>query len=91
MKKKYWMPEDFKMIEDVLGVKCQKENDTLVSYSGIGVNEIIHLIDLGICNAEGRQNDSPSIQQFVKFMKKNPRFRVNGYVVFPPRSNQPHG
>jgi len=45
------------------------------------------MVDNRFADPEERQNDSPSISEFLKFLKLLPNFRAIGYVVDKERSD----
>lgn len=59
-------------------------------FDDLTVAKAEELIDLGYMDPEEAQNDSPTVQQFVDFIKSsdNPdSWRLHGYVVSPLRSD----
>lgn len=50
-------------------------------YSQLSLNSLKALQDKSLLNLSERQNNSPTIEQFVKFMEKYPCVKAHGYVV----------
>lgn len=83
-----WSAEDIKIIEETLKCKCpRKDYDSYVRFDDVSVDKIIHLLDLGIADPEEVQNDAPSIEEIVNFLKIHPEVKAGGYVIFPPRKD----
>lgn len=39
------------------------------------------MIELGFADSKEKQNDAPTIAEFLKWMKENPSYKAHGYVV----------
>ncbi len=50
-------------------------------FEGLTLAQLTELIELEFCNPTGRQNDSPTAEQFCKFMKKFPFLCAHGYTI----------
>ena len=60
------------------GIKC---------YQDLTLSELENLIKEGFADPEETQNDSPSIQEFLDFMREYPFVRAHGYVVSNERDD----
>lgn len=56
-------------------------------FSNLDIATLKQLNDLGYLNLKLRQNDSPTIGQFMEFMKEYPAVKCHGYVVSPFRND----
>ena len=50
-------------------------------YNQLGLDSLRALQGKSLLNLSERQNNSPTIEQFVKFMEKYPCVKAHGYVV----------
>lgn len=56
-------------------------------FEGLTLVQLTELIELEFCDPTGRQNNSPTAEQFCKFMEKFPFLRAHGYVVHRSRDD----
>lgn len=56
-------------------------------YQDLTVDCLEKLVEEGFADPEETQNDAPSIQEFLDFMKKYPQARAHGYVVSNERDD----
>ncbi len=57
------------------------------SYDELNIKKIHELLDKGFINVNERQNLSPTIGKFIKFMDKYPDYKAHGYVVSDKRDD----
>ncbi len=57
------------------------------SFKNLTLEKLEKLIELGFCDPVGRQNDSPTAQQFLKFMQKYPDVKAHGYCIHRGRKD----
>lgn len=71
------------------GVKEQltAEKNDIAHYSGLTATGLQTLVDERFADPEETQNESPSIAEFIKFMRKYPKFTAHGYIVSHERSD----
>lgn len=56
-------------------------------FTGLTVDGMEMLVSYGYLDPKENQNDSPTTEQYLEFMKKNPGFLATGYVVSEDRSD----
>ncbi len=57
------------------------------SFAGLSVGTMQTLIELGFLDPNGNQNGSPTIAEFLRFMKRFPEFTAIGYATHPDRQD----
>lgn len=56
-----------------------------VHFSGMSYAVMEHCVKLGWLKKEDTQNSSPSVGQFLEFLKHNAGFNAHGYIISPER------
>jgi len=56
-------------------------------FEGVSASELDMLINEGLMDPHGSQNNSPSAMKFNDFMRSHPGFTAHGYVVSPLRDD----
>lgn len=57
------------------------------SFEGLDVERLERLLAEGLATPDGKQNEAPTIAEFLEFMRSEPRTRAHGYVVSPRRAD----
>jgi len=56
-------------------------------YRNMDLEKLEKLVEMGFANPDETQNYSPSIAEFIEFMKENDGYCVDGYVVTDRRED----
>jgi hypothetical protein len=56
-------------------------------FSGLGVETLRTLVARNFADPADRQNDSPTLGEFLRFLEKHPEVRAHGYAVSPERED----
>ncbi len=70
---------DYKTRDNLLGINQEKYD--IVHFDNVTADTLQQLIDNKFADPEETQNDSPTIQAFLEFMKQYPATLAHGYVV----------
>jgi hypothetical protein len=75
-------------VSRILGLYPPTSGDTYVGRD-FTLDELTELDAIGALDLEERQNDSPSIGQFLEFFRafEHNGLSFIGYIIFPPRSD----
>ena len=66
----------------ILGLPCPKDKRYDCAYvDGLSADTLTQLIEEGFADTAEYQNLSPSIGEFIEFLRKNPSFKAFGYVI----------
>lgn len=57
------------------------------SFEKLTVEQLEELVEGNFINLEGKQNESPTAQQFLEFMKMFPGTTAHGYAISPHRDD----
>ena len=71
---------------DVLPDWAKREGD-VIHFQNLNAEELQQLVDKKYIELDENQNDSPSTEEFLDFMKKYPATTTHGYVVAPDRDD----
>jgi len=80
------MNKDMKRRDEILGISSEYLGGT-AHYKPISLDVLEQLIKEDFVNLDECQNSSPSINEFLEFMKENPKVKAHGYVVHSDRSD----
>lgn len=50
-------------------------------YTNLDAETLEKMIELGFADPEDKQNEAPTIAEFLEWMKENPSYKAHGYVV----------
>lgn len=64
-----------------------KKTDPYFPFGDLNVKTLEKLIELGFVDLKERQNDSPTIASFLKFMQEHLEYRAIGYAINKPRED----
>ena len=78
-------PDEARRLE-IIGLNPGNGYD-IARFNGLKHEQIQLLLDENFADPDETQNDSPSIQEFLEFLKANPSFRAHGYIVTPRRND----
>ena len=84
---KYTEEQD-KERSELAGVNDKNFFGGCASFSGMTYNTLQTLVDKGYADPEDSQNDSPTLGEYLEFMKEHPRFKAHGYVVSNNREDR---
>lgn len=56
-------------------------------YSNLDVATLNYLIAMGFADPQDKQNEAPTIEEFLQFLEKHPKFTAHGYVVSSERED----
>lgn len=84
--KKVWTEDDILTIKTTLGIPLEN-NDNYEKFRNVTAEKLLELKVAGFVNPREAQNEGPTIAEFLKFAKKYPNAKFDGYVIFPPRSD----
>ena len=59
----------------------------VMDFEGMEVSTLKKLVDMRYADPEEAQNDSPTIEEFIRWMETYDGYVVNGYVVTDKRSD----
>lgn len=71
----------------ILGIEHQKYIGGLTNFINLDLEKLEKLIKENFINLDQKQNNSPPVQEFYEFMKKNPCVKAHGYAVSSDRSD----
>lgn len=57
------------------------------SFGNMSVDLLSKLVEMNFADPDDRQNDAPSIEEFIEFMNKWSGYVVHGYVISDKRSD----
>jgi len=75
-----WNPRLEKWITD-------KEHYDVRHFVNLDANTLEKMIELGFADPGERQNESPTIGEFLAWLKENPSYKAHGYVVCVDRND----
>jgi len=56
-------------------------------FANLDANTLEKMIELGFADPEEKQNEAPTIGEFLEWMKVNPSYKAHGYVVCVERND----
>jgi len=68
-------------------VDWKKSIGGIRGFKGLTIEQLEELEKARFLDTSDRQNDAPSIKEFVMFMRKYPRFTAHGYATSPHRKD----
>jgi hypothetical protein len=68
-------------------IEWVEENGGVEHFRDLSVATLKELIARNFADPDERQNDSPSIGQFLQFLEKYPHVKAHGYAVSPNRED----
>lgn len=80
---------DYKKRDKILGMNVKWDKKTLGTYriEQVNLDTLNLLVSNNFIDLEERQNESPSVKEFMQFLEKQPSFRAHGYAVGPKRND----
>ncbi len=78
-------------VERITGTRKPKKGDPCAYFPGEGLpyGKLVRLVEIGVADPDGAQNDSPTIGEFLEDLRSmQDKIRFIGYVIYPPRSDQ---
>jgi len=81
------MNRDVARRDALLGITGQHASGGIIRYEELDGARLATLIDEGFADPECTQNESPTIAEFLSFLREYPEARVYGYAVSPERSD----
>ena len=81
--------KDDKRRREILGLKEENKykNGGIDTIENVPVDIVQKLIDEKFVNPDEYQNDSPTTQEFLIFLKTHEGFTLSGYIVSPDRND----
>lgn len=78
-------PEEQKERASIIRECCpdytKDDFENYADFTGMDAKTARKLIDLGYADPNDRQNEAPTLGEFVSFCEKYPEFRMNGYTI----------
>jgi len=81
---KFEFNQDWKLRDNMLDVRPgfgSRDNYDVLLFDNMGADTLQKMVDLRFADPNERQNNSPTIQEFIEFLNDNPNFTAFGYVV----------
>lgn len=82
-----WTIDTDQQVTDALRCKLPDTGDAHAHFEGVDVKALKTLMKKRLLEPENTQNDSPTNEQFIKFMEKHPEVTAHGYMVGSRRSD----
>jgi hypothetical protein len=81
--------QDDKERQRIIGFHQCRDKDTYdcMRFSELTVEDLEELVEKKFADPEMNQNDSPTIGEFLEFVKENPGFTLHGYIITPNRND----
>lgn len=78
---------DYATRDKIVGITVDDYRGGVASFTGLTIDKLAKLVDLGLADPEDAQNYSPTLGEILRFMQAHPRFTAHGYVVEPRRAD----
>lgn len=72
---------------EIIGIADGTGFGGVKGFKGLSVEALNALVAEGFVDVEERQNSSPSVGEFLAFMREWPEVKAHGYVVSPDRDD----
>jgi hypothetical protein len=73
--------------DEILGLKWNDEFGGISTFEGITLKQVETLLSENFIDPQNTQNESPTAEQFIDFMRKYPVAQAHGYAVSPTRDD----
>lgn len=73
---------------NLLGVSAANGFGGCTNFKFINVQTLKELVKKGYLDPEDKQNDAPTVGEFIKFMEKYPEFEAHGYIIDNKREDR---
>lgn len=72
----------------ILGISTDNESGGIAHFENLDYEKLRELVTKGYADVDDKQNEAPTLGQFLQFMQKFPEFKAHGYVVSNDRRDR---
>ncbi len=76
-----------KLRHEILNIEYDSKHYDVKYVKDISLEQLLRLIDENLIDVEEAQNNSPTVEEFINFLKDYPKFKAHGYIVTPDRED----